>query len=261
MKMVFLTIVMVNLFLSQSHVEATTVESKKRSKLAIVVDDLGNNMGGTTEMLQLPVTLTVAVMPFLSTTKEDAERAHDMGHEVIIHIPMEPLRGKRSWLGPGAITTSLSNKEIKKRINDAIDDVPFAVGMNHHMGSKATADERVMRAVLEVCRQRGLYYLDSRTTFKTVIPKLANEIGVPYLENELFFDDVYTIRHMSKKARELEKLLHDDSVHIAIGHVGIAGKKMVRVLKEYIPIYKREATIVPLSHLIPDYDRIDKSVP
>lgn len=72
-----------------------------KPELAIVIDDLGNNMKGTKEMMELPVTLTAAIMPFMPTTKEDAELANKNGHEVIVHMPMEPKRGKRSWLGPG----------------------------------------------------------------------------------------------------------------------------------------------------------------
>ncbi len=237
------------------------VYAENNRELAIVIDDFGNGMGGTDEMLRLPVTLTVAIMPFLETTERDAEEAHRYGHEVIVHVPMEPIKGKRSWLGPGAITTDLSNKEIRKRVNEAVEAVPHAVGMNHHMGSKATADERVMRIVLEVCREKGLYYLDSKTTGKSVIPELAEEIGVPYLENELFFDDVYTIQHMSRQAQELAEKLKDDEAHIAIGHVGIAGEKMVAVLNEFIPMYKNEATIVPLSQMIPGFEMIDESMP
>ena len=251
-------ILLVVMFLP-SQVYAENVESDR--ELAIVIDDFGNNMGGTEEMLRLPITLTVAIMPFLETTEHDAEQAHRFGHEVIVHIPMEPVKGKKSWLGPGAITTDLSNEEIRKRVNAAIDAVPHAVGMNHHMGSKATADKRIMRIVLDVCRERGLYYLDSKTTGKSVIPELSEEIGVPYLENELFFDDVYTMQHMSRQAQELAKRLKDNRAHIAIGHVGIAGEKMVAVLNQFIPLYKNEAIIVPLSQMIPGFEMIDESMP
>ncbi|TKD67488.1 divergent polysaccharide deacetylase family protein [Pseudalkalibacillus hwajinpoensis] len=257
MRMFLCVLLFITLLPNQVSAEST----KGDRELAIVIDDFGNNMGGTDEMLKLPVTLTVAIMPFLETTERDANLAHSLGHEVIVHVPMEPIKGKKSWLGPGAITTNLSNGEIRKRINAAIDAVPHAVGMNHHMGSKATADERVMRIVLEICRERGLYYLDSRTTDKTVIPELSEEIGVPYLENELFFDDVYTIRHMSRKAQELAERLKDNDAHIAIGHVGIAGEKMVAVLTEYIPIYKDDAVIVRLSEMIPGFEMIDESMP
>ncbi len=242
----------------QNNASPSSVPDKE---LAIVIDDFGNDMAGTEEMLKLPATLTVAIMPFLSTTAEDAERAHHYGHEIIVHLPMEPVKGKKSWLGPGAITTDLSDQEIRKRVISAIEAVPHAVGMNHHMGSKATADERVMRIVLEVCKERGLFYLDSKTTGKSVIPKLAKELGVPYLENELFFDDIYTTQHIVKQANMLAKKLEDDEQMIAIGHVGVTGLKVVNVLKQYIPVYKHEANIVPLSEMIPEYKMINKSMP
>lgn len=229
----------------------TTWAVEPKKELAIVIDDFGNDMGGTDAMLELPVPLTVAVMPFMPTTAEDAERAYYLGHEVIVHMPMEPMKGKRSWLGPGAITTDLSDEEIRKRVHDAIHAVPHAVGMNHHMGSKATASERVMRIVLEECKNHGLYYLDSKTTGSSVIPELATELGVPYLENEIFLDHVYSIEHMKKQAKRVEKELVEEEDLIAIGHVGIAGEKMVSVLSEFIPIFKSKADIVPLSDLLP----------
>ncbi|MFJ5625083.1 divergent polysaccharide deacetylase family protein [Peribacillus loiseleuriae] len=230
--------------------------SSPKSYLAIVIDDFGNNMKGTEEMIKLPVKLTVAIMPFMPSTKEDAELASQYGHEVIVHLPMEPKKGKKSWLGPGAITTDLSNKEIRKRVEAAVKDVPHAVGMNHHMGSKATEDERVMKIVLEVCKENGLFYLDSKTTGKSVVSKLANEMNVPFLENNFFFDNVYTTQHITKQGKKLEGKLTEYEQLVAIGHVGISGPMMVDVLKEYIPIYEKKANVVSLSELIPEYKLI-----
>jgi uncharacterized protein len=228
--------------------------STTKKELAIVIDDLGNNMKGTDEILNLPIKLTVAIMPFLSSTKEDAELAYKNGHEVIVHLPMEPKKGKQSWLGPQGITTDLDDKEIRRRVEAAIQDVPHAVGMNHHMGSKATEDERVMRIVLEVCKEKGLFYLDSKTTGKSVVSKLATEMNVPFLENSLFFDDVYSTDHIKKQATLLNEKLTEIEQIIAIGHVGISGPMMVNVLKEYIPVFQDKADIVFLSDLIPEYE-------
>ncbi|MCA1319256.1 divergent polysaccharide deacetylase family protein [Bacillus tianshenii] len=229
------------------HAEGT---DEHDNRVAIVIDDFGNDMKGTEEILHLPVKLTIAVMPFLSTTKKDAELAHKLGHEVILHLPMEPLKGKRSWLGPGAITTDLSNEEISKRVNAAIDEVPHAVGINNHMGSKATADERVMRIILGICKERHLYYLDSKTSRKSVVSKIATELSVPYLENELFFDEVYTTNHIVKQTNQLIRKTEVDDSIIAIGHVGIAGEKTASVLKQYIPALKKKAEPVTLSTIL-----------
>ncbi|MDW4528847.1 divergent polysaccharide deacetylase family protein [Rossellomorea marisflavi] len=232
-----------------------------KKELAIVIDDLGNDMEGTKDILDTEATLTIAVMPFLPSTKKDAERAHAKGHEVILHMPMEPVTGKASWLGPGALTTDLSDEEIRSRVEKAIQDVPHAVGMNHHMGSKVTADERIMRIVLEVCKKHGMFYLDSKTTGKSVIPKLAEELKVPYLENGLFFDDVYTKEHIGQQATKLAAKLEKDDSMVAIGHVGVTGKMIASMLKDFIPVYEKEANIVPLSDLIPEYHLIDESMP
>ena len=247
--------------LSISAQEADPSKNQVRKELAIVIDDFGNNMKGTEEMLNLPVPITVAIMPFLSTSKEDAIRAHKQGHEVIVHLPLEPKKGKKSWLGPGAITTDLSDEEIRKRVKDAIESIPYAVGMNHHMGSKATEDKRVMRIILEECRNHSLYYLDSKTTSKSVIKDLAEELNVPYLENGLFFDHIYTSQYITKQASRLAKKLDTEQEFIAIGHVGVSGPAVVSVLKEYIPVYQKDADIVPLSTLVEGYELLDTDLP
>lgn len=225
-------------------------DNKPGQKLAIVIDDFGNHMEGTAEMLELPIPLTVAVMPFMPSTKQDAELAHAKHHEVFVHLPMEPVKGKKSWLGPGAITTDLSDEEIRRRVQAAIDDVPHAIGINNHMGSKATADERVMRVVLTVCRERGLLFLDSRTTPKSVIPAIAKELGVPYMINRLFFDDIYTFSHITKQMNLLCKFLDsNEENYIAIGHVGPPGKKTAEVLRRNIPRLRQTAELVFASRL------------
>ncbi|MCT2345212.1 divergent polysaccharide deacetylase family protein [Niallia taxi] len=242
-------------------VYAVNEENQVKKELAIVIDDFGNNMRGTEEMLNLPVPITVAIMPFMSTSREDAIQAHKKGHEVIVHMPLEPKHGKKSWLGPGAITTNLSDEEIRKRVSSAIDNIPYAVGMNHHMGSKATEDERVMRIILEECKKHDLFYLDSKTTGKSVVKKLAEELQVPYLENNMFFDHIYSNQHIQKQATKLVENLNNKKEYIAIGHVGISGPAVVTVLKQYIPVYQKDADIVPLSTLVDGYELLDTDLP
>ncbi|GGE70962.1 divergent polysaccharide deacetylase family protein [Priestia taiwanensis] len=223
------------LFLCMLQPASLVQAETSKHRVALVIDDLGNNMKGTDEILALPIPLTVAVMPFLSTTKEDAIRAHKSGKQIIIHLPMEPKSGKQSWLGPNPITTNLSDEEIRKRVTAAIKSVPHAVGMNNHMGSKATADERVMRIVLQVCKEHRLFFLDSHTNYRSVVGKVAIELGVPYIENQLFLDDIPSYSHVSRqmellltKSRNMDKI-------IAIGHVGRSGMYTSSVLKQYIP--------------------------
>lgn len=249
MKKLIIFVILLSAFRPLGTNATTNKNSNEIKQVAIVIDDFGNGMKGTEEILSLPLRLTVAVMPFLPTTERDAKLAYKKGHEVIVHLPMEPLHGKKSWLGPGAITTDLTDDEVRKRVNEAIDAIPHAVGMNNHMGSKVTADKRIMRIILEVCHERGLYYLDSKTTGKSVVATLAKELSVPFLENELFFDEQYTTSHIIKQANLLMNKIEQDNEIIAIGHVGIAGEKTASVLKQYIPLVKQKAETVTLSEL------------
>lgn len=217
---------------------------------AIVIDDFGNNMAGTEEMLSLPIHLTVAVMPFLPTTKRDAEWAHRLGHDVLVHLPMEPKHGRKEWLGPGAITTDLSEAEIRKRVNAAIDEVPYAVGINNHMGSKATGDKRVMHIVLTVCKERGLFFLDSRTNYRSVVPQVSAEVGVKTVTNHLFLDDMSSHKHISGQLDKFRKMVDEQDVCVAIGHVGRPGKYTAAVLRKSIPALAKDITFVSLSELI-----------
>lgn len=230
----------------------TPEPTETSSRIAIVIDDFGNRMKGTKEMLELPVHLTAAVMPFLPSTREDAELAHAKGHDVIVHLPMEPVRGNPNWLGPKAILTSLPDEEIRKRVEEAIADVPHAVGMNNHMGSKATANERVMRVVLQVCKEKGLFFLDSRTSYKTVVPKVARELGVPLLQNDVFLDDVYTANHVARQLAVVRKKLEKDEKCVVIGHVGPPGLITSGALKSAIPELQKKVKFVTLSQMLPD---------
>lgn len=214
--------------------EGAKQEKAAGKKAAIVIDDFGNQMQGTAEMLELPIPFTVAVMPFLPTSTQDAELAHAKGKDVIVHMPMEPVKGKKSWLGPGAITADLSDGEIRKRVEEAIDQIPHAVGMNNHMGSKITADSRIMRIVLQVCKERNLFFLDSRTTGKSVVGELCAEMGVRTAANGLFFDDQYTSAHIMRQMGMFRKKLEKQDELIAIGHVGPPGKITAAGLKKTI---------------------------
>jgi polysaccharide deacetylase 2 family uncharacterized protein YibQ len=217
-----------------------TVAGEPEKTAVIVIDDLGNNLCGTQAVMELPFKITVAVMPFLKYTHSDAERAHAAGHEIIVHMPMEALGGKQAWLGPGAITTNLDEDEIRKRVHAAIDDVPYAVGMNNHMGSKVTANPRVMRVILEVCQERGIYFLDSHTNYRSCVANVAAEINMPTLENHIFLDDIHTATAVRKQFNRMRTHLQNHNICIAIGHVGSAGHITATIVKEQMQQLSKE---------------------
>nr|WP_209862696.1 divergent polysaccharide deacetylase family protein [Paenibacillus shirakamiensis] len=218
-------------------------------KLAVIIDDLGNNMVGTEQIMAMPVKLTVAVMPFLPSTEKDARLAHEKGFDVLLHLPMEPKQGRASWLGPGAILSSLTDAEVRSRVEKAIDNVPYAVGINNHMGSKITADERIMSIVLDVCKERGLFFVDSKTNYRSIVGKLCRAKGLPQVDNHIFLDDVASEAAI---ARQIEKVAEFLKIHescVTIGHVGHSGKKTASVLRQSIEKLQKEAQFVGVSDL------------
>lgn len=227
-------------------------DTKPNKKVAIIIDDFGNGQGGTQEMLSMPIKLTVAIMPFLPTSKTDAELAHKQGHDVIVHMPMEPKQGNPKWLGPGAITSNMSNEEIRKRVEEAIDNVPYAVGMNNHMGSKITGDERIMSIVLEVCRERGLFFVDSKTNYHSVVGKLAVQMGMPPVANNIFLDDRHSVSHVSRQMKAVETWASEHQNCVTIGHVGVQGKKTAEAIRQSVSSMQSSVTFVGISDLVRD---------
>ncbi|MBD2847907.1 divergent polysaccharide deacetylase family protein [Paenibacillus sp. IB182496] len=233
----------------------------EKNKIALVIDDFGNGMNGTAQMKKLPIAFTAAIMPFMPTTKADAEAMFQLGHDVIVHLPMEPNQGKPEWLGPGAILTRMSDEEIRSRTEAAIQDVPHAVGMNNHMGSKATSDPRVMRIVLQVCKEHGLFFLDSRTTHRSVISQIGSELDVAVLRNDMFLDDQYSASHIAGQINKLTAETGRTPALVAIGHVGPPGKLTAAAIEQAVPRLRRQASFVHLSELLPSISRERQILP
>jgi polysaccharide deacetylase 2 family uncharacterized protein YibQ len=222
----------------------------KDLKAAIIIDDFGGGTGGVRDFLEGNIPITVAIMPFTERSKKHAEWAHKNGFEVMIHLPMEPKRGKRSWLGPKPITVDLTPKEVRQRVEEAIESVPYAVGLNNHMGSLAVEDEEIVRAIVEVSKERKLYIIDSGTSQKTKFPEIAKELGVPLLKRDVFLDDISSSSYVRKQMVRLARVTEIKGKGIAIGHVGITGKLCsVGVFQSMEEFKKRKIKIVPVSEL------------
>ncbi|TDL70798.1 divergent polysaccharide deacetylase family protein [Paenibacillus polymyxa] len=229
---------------------AASESTSNHKRLAIIIDDVGNDMKGTAEILAMPVKLTVAVMPFLPTTKKDAIAAHEKGMDVIVHMPMEPKKGRPEWLGPGAITSNLTDEEVRSRVEKAIDDVPHAIGMNNHMGSKITSDKRIMSIVLDVCKERGLFFVDSRTNFRSVVGELAVSKNMPPVGNDIFLDDQNSKPHIRKQLDLAAQRAIDKNICVVIGHVGHSGMNTSAVIRESVSRLQNQVQFVGIGDLV-----------
>lgn len=197
-----------------------TVEVDKPSPpmLAIVVDDFGYGRRGTTKILELPYPLTVSVLPNLDLTKSDYERAIRSRHQVMLHLPMEPMDDDVSP-GEGAIVTGMTEDEIRGALERCLEQVPRATAVNNHMGSRATADADVMMVVLTTLKERGLYWVDSSTTPESKGPLLSRLLGMPVVINNMFLDWEPTRGYIESRLLDAAARARDRGCAVAIGHV------------------------------------------
>ncbi len=188
------------------------------AKIAIVIDDLGNDREALERIARWPFPVAGAVLPGLPDSADAARRLTSSGKEVLLHLPMEPDGYPRVRPGPGVILRSDSDDRIAETVAEDLDSVPGAVGVNNHMGSAATADARVMRAVVRVLSARRLFLLDSRTTEATVARRVADEASLPAVSRRVFLDAVESPEAVERAFRELLVRARRDGPSLAIGH-------------------------------------------
>ena len=186
--------------------------------LAVVIDDWGYGWQAARDFLSFDRPLTVAVLPYLPYSRTHAHEAHARGHQVILHLPMEPL-GEQWDLGEGAVTTAKTSSEIVSDVLRALAAVPYVSGVNNHMGSKATADRRVMAEVLKVINENGLFFLDSRTTTASVAGEVGKELGALVLANDRFIDTDNDSDRIKERILLGAQLAKRRGYAIVIGHV------------------------------------------
>jgi polysaccharide deacetylase 2 family uncharacterized protein YibQ len=216
------------------------------ARIAVVIDDLGRSLTDLTTLGRLGVPLTYAVLPFESRTPEVVRELRRQKREILLHLPMEGSNGANP--GPGALTLAMGKREIVRRTRQALAAVPGAVGVNNHMGSVFSADARSLRPVLEVVAERGLFFLDSRTTAETVGFRLAVSLGVPAAERQVFLDRDPDPEAIRGEFRRLLAVARERGSAIAIGH---PHRATLDVLAEEIPQAKALGyEIVPVSYLL-----------
>lgn len=187
-----------------------------RGKLAVVIDDAGRDMASQRVYEKMGIPLTLAVMPNQSHTGEAAAEWAQCGLPVIIHQPMESVSG--SGMEPIVLLTSMSETEMKKMLADSFRQIPQAVGMNNHQGSKATTDRHTMNVVMAELSKRGMFFLDSATNTTTEAGNAAAAYGVPSARNELFVDNSTDIEEIKAMIRKGASRAIANGTYILIGH-------------------------------------------
>lgn len=206
--------------------DIVSTSSKTNAYIAIIIDDFGYNGDGTEEMLALDIPFTAAVMPFLETSAEEAEKVHNAGKDIIVHMAMDSHTGKKSWLGQKYLTTSLSDQEVTNMITEALNQLKWAVGINNHMGSAITEDSRIMKDILTFTLQKDLIFIDSMTTADSVTKKIAQEVGATAFYRDVFLDSTDDQSKVENNLIQLGEKALKNGYSIGIGHVGPEGGKI-----------------------------------
>jgi polysaccharide deacetylase 2 family uncharacterized protein YibQ len=224
-----------------------SVETDGRPMIAIVLDDVGAAPMDVPGALALPAPITLSIMTYAPHAAHIAKLAHADGHEILVHVPMEPI-SRSADPGPNALLTNLSAEEIKRRLQWDLSQFSGYVGINNHMGSKFTQDTLGMRTVLDLLKERGLIYFDSRTIAGSVGDKLAGEMGVTHVVRDVFLDDVIQLSDVNKQLARAAAIARKRGYAVAIGH---PHPITVSALKQWIP--QAEAAgfvLVPLSQIV-----------
>ncbi len=221
---------------------------KGQPQVAIILDDVGlGHMSSFKKALKIPYPLTFAIIPFRRYSRECAAMARGGGFDMMVHMPMEPIGYPTEDPGPGAIFERDSRELIEKKIQAAIDNIQYAVGMNNHMGSKATSIPFTMRVVMRKLKKTGLFFIDSRTTAETVALIEARKAGVPSLPRNIFLDNS---RKPVDIRRQLEKMVKEavkKGYVVAIGH---NYPETIDVLAREMPLLDRKVNFVFARELV-----------
>ena len=215
-------------------------------KVAFVIDDAGHSLRELEPFLQFQGPLTIAVLPGLPDSSEAARRIRAAGKELFLHQPMESIGGHDP--GPNAIFTGMSETEIRSIVNRNLDELWPVAGINNHEGSKISTDQRIMEIILGICRERGIVFLDSRTTADSRIPMAANSLGIQIRERDIFLDnDPNRNSIISNINQGLTKAEQQGSA-IMIGHVFTA--ELAPILNEFYAAWLKQGyTLTTVSGL------------
>ena len=218
--------------------------SVNAAKVAIVIDDIGYRATDK-QVLSIPGNITYSVLPKTPYGKRIAKQAQARSLDVILHIPMESTLGKR--LGPGALTADMDEVRIKDSLAASLDEIPFAIGINNHMGSHFTTLTDQMTWTMQFLKENELFFLDSVTSPKTLGKKIAGELGVPAMSRHVFLDNHLNFAYIEKQFSQLITKAQKNQVAIAIAH---PHPETVNALTKLIPkLNEAGVSLVPLSEL------------
>lgn len=213
--------------------------------IALIIDDIGYKSDDI-NAFTLPSEVTFSILPHTPYSLSFSQLAEQQQREVMMHVPMEALSGKT--LGPGALTSNMLPNAIKASLAAAHKSVPNAIAINNHMGSKLTQLTLPMTATMEYLHEKGLYFVDSRTTRYSRAESIADKLGVPNLHRHVFLDHIPEPKHIAMQFKRLRRVANKYGQAVGIAH---PHPQTLSYLKLHLPaLAKQGIRLVPLSDLM-----------
>lgn len=220
----------------------TTIQAQQ---IAIVIDDIGYHQSDL-ELLNLPGPLSYSILPHTPYAHIFAALAKQSNKELLLHIPMQALNGKK--LGPGGLTLDMNKAQLQHTLNAALASLPQVRGANNHMGSALTQQHNAMYWTMEVLKQHNLYFLDSRTTQLSQAQNAANIFGVKNISRHVFLDNITTSEQLQQRLDELKLIATKYHFAIAIAH---PYPETIAFLRQALPeLIEQGFELVPVSKLV-----------
>ncbi|WP_390215027.1 divergent polysaccharide deacetylase family protein [Brenneria goodwinii] len=214
-------------------------------KLSIVIDDFGYRPHNENQVLNMPTAISVAVLPNAPYAREMATKAHNQGREVLIHLPMAPL--SKQPLERDTLHPDMSSEEIQRIIRQSVNNVPYAVGLNNHMGSAMTSSLPGMQKVMQALSAYHLYFLDSMTIGSSQASRAAVGTGVKVIKRKVFLDDSQNEADIRQQFNRAVQIARRSGSAIAIGH---PHPSTIKVLQQMLPTLGADIVLVRPSQLL-----------
>lgn len=226
------------------------VEEKRRysGKLAIIVDDCGYDMNSVRTLINTGLSFNYAILPYKNYSSDVLEMVKSSGNVAMLHLPMEPVDRSAMSEGSATICTDMSSEKVSSLVRDAVNSLPGITGVNNHQGSKATSDAQTMTVVLKELRNNGLFFVDSRTSSKSVAKDKAIALGVPTARNDIFLDNSSNVTDIRNQIYKAMEMAEKNGSAIAICHARTNTAKAWSLYADEIKASGIE--IVPVSELL-----------
>ncbi len=222
-------------------------ETKEKPMLALIIDDAGRFKNIIRKFFELDKAITVSILPFSPNGLSLAHEAKEKGVEVMLHFPMEPIGYPETDPGKNALLSSMSYEIFHKTVNEVLDTIPHIKGVNNHMGSYLTTLALQMDWLFVELKKKNLFFIDSKTTSKSICKYRAKLRDISFAENRSFIDHIPTEEAIVKQISVLLKFAKKTGKAIGIGH---PKEITYKVLYRELPNIKKEVRLVPVSSIM-----------